>query len=148
MSAAPELAILPDAERIVSEFLRGNARVSAIVAERVFTIFPAQAGPEPLLLIQRIGGTVPFSQPLVLDGADLQLDCYGGPKRTAEVLAATTRAVLTELEGTVWPGEGSVSAVRFGSLRWLPDETWSPPRARYVADVTVHIRAPVVPVAP
>ena len=144
---APELALLPDAERIVSEFLRGDARMDAIVSDRIYTTFPANAGMDPLVLIQRIGGVVPLSIPLVLDGVDLQIDCYGGPKRTAERLAQTMRATLTELEGTIHPGEGIVSAVRFGAMRWLPDETYSPPRARYVADVTVHVRAAVVPAA-
>jgi hypothetical protein len=144
MSTRPELDLLPDAEQLVSAFLRSNSRILGLVGERVFTVFPAQAGPEPLLLVQRVGGEPPFSQPLVLDVAQLQVDAYGGPKKAAYNLAATARAVLTELEGQVRP-EGIAGAVRFGSSQWLPDETFTPPRPRYIFDVAVAVRTPVAP---
>jgi hypothetical protein len=144
MSVRPELDLLPDAEQLVSAFLRANARIAALVGDRVYTVFPAQAGPEPLLLLQRVGGEPPFSQPLVLDVAQLQVDAYGGPKKTAATLSATARAVLTELEGQVRP-EGVVGSVRFGSSQWLPDETFDPWRPRYIFDVAVAVRTPVAP---
>ena len=148
MSAlAPELALLTDAERLVSGFLRRNARMAALVQDRVFTVFPAKAGSAPMLLVQRVGGEPPLSQPLVVDAAQLQLDAYGGPKALAHELAATARAVLTELEGTAQP-EGICAGIRFGVFRWLPDETYTPPRPRYVFDVTATVRmAAVVPAA-
>ncbi|HEY3020272.1 MAG TPA: hypothetical protein VGJ32_08770, partial [Solirubrobacteraceae bacterium] len=68
----------------------------------------------------------------------LQLDAYGGPKAAAHELAATARAELAALEGQVRP-EGVVSAVRFGALRWLPDDTYDQPRPRYLLDVTVTV---------
>jgi hypothetical protein len=144
VSVAPVLDPLPDAERLTSSFLRSNARIASLVGERVFTAFPKQEGPDALLIVQRVGGEPPFSIPLVADAAQLQLDAYGGTKLDAWTLIALTRAVLTELEGAVRP-EGVVSAVRFGALRWIPDETYSPPRPRYVADVTLTVRTPVVP---
>jgi hypothetical protein len=140
------LALLPDCERLVSRFLREHLDVAALVGERVYTAFPAQEGDEPLVLVQRTGGFPPFSQPLVLDEALLQLDCYGGPKALAHELAATVRAALCELEGAV-RAEGSVTGVTFGALRWLPDPTWKPPRPRYIADVTIYTRPAVVPAA-
>jgi hypothetical protein len=138
--SSPALALIPDAERIVSTFLRAQPRVQAIVGDRVYGVFPAQAGEGPLVLVQRVGGEPPLSQPLVVDEAQLQVDCYGGPKATAYALAATARAVLCELEGTVQP-DGVVAAVRFGSLRWLPDETYPSPRPRYLFDVAVTVTA-------
>jgi hypothetical protein len=140
MSAMPSLALLPDAERLVSAFLRGHARIVALVGDRVYTAYPAKAGTTSLLLVQRVGGDVPFSQPLVVEHAQLQFDAYGGPKAAAYELAATARAVLTELEGAVRP-EGNVAGVRFGTVQWLPDETFSPPRPRYVFDTTMTMRA-------
>lgn len=139
MSAMPALELLPDAEQVVSAFLRAHPRITALIGDRVYTVFPAQAGPEPLLLLQRVGGEPPFSHPLVLDIAQLQMDAYGGPKKAANVLAATARAVLTELEDASYP---EVASVRFHSLRWVPDETFSPPRPRYVFDVDVAVRTP------
>ena len=146
MSARPELALLPDVERLVSAFLRADARMVALVGERVYTAFPQQAGNAPLLLVQRVAGEPPFSQPLVVDAAQLQLDAYGGTKLQAFELCATTRATLTELEDAVRP-EGVITAVRFGALRWLPDETYTNPRPRYVFDVTLTARAAVAPAA-
>jgi hypothetical protein len=137
---APELALLPDVEAIVSAYLRSRPRVVAIVGDRVYGAFPSKAGPEPIVLVQRVGGIPPLSQPLVVDEADLQLDAWGGPKALARELADTCRAELASLEGTEQPG-GIIGAVRFGALRWLPDETFSPPRPRYVFDVTLTTRA-------
>lgn len=144
MSAYPPIAPLPDVERLVANFLREDARMSALVGDRVYTVFPAQAGNDPLLILQRIGGEPPRSIPLVVDAAQLQLDAYGGPKAAAHELAALTRAVLYELEGATRP-EGVVSAVRFGAFRWLPDETFTSPRPRYVFDVTLTVRTAAVP---
>ena len=144
MTPPPVIAPLPDVERLVANFLRADARIAALVGDRVYTVFPAQAGNDPLLILQRIGGEPPLSIPLVVDAAQLQLDAYGGPKAAAHELAATTRAVLYELEGAV-RSEGVVSAVRFGAFRWLPDETFTAPRPRYVFDVTLTVRTPAVP---
>jgi len=138
VSAYPELALLPDAERLVSAYLRSRPRMVALVGDRIYTAFPAKAGAGALLLVQRIGGEPPLSQPLVADEAELQLDAYGGPKATAHELAATARAELAALEGQVRP-EGVVSAVRFGALRWLPDDTYDQPRPRYLLDVTLTL---------
>jgi hypothetical protein len=133
----PTLELLPDAEQLVSEFLRAHPRITALIGDRVYTVLPAKAGKTPLLLVQRVGGEPPFSQPLVLDIAQLQMDAYGGAKKAANGLAATARAVLTELEA-----HPEVASVRFHSFRWVPDETFSPPRPRYVFDVDVAVRTP------
>jgi hypothetical protein len=136
--AYPELALIPDVERLVSAYLRGRPRMTALVGGRIYTAFPAKAGAGALLLIQRIGGEPPLSQPLVVDAAELQLDAYGGPKALAYQLAATARAELAALEGQVRP-EGVVAAVRFGALRWQPDDTYDQPRPRYLLDATVTV---------
>ena len=145
MTALPFPGLIPDAERMVSAFLRESPEVIALVGDRVYCAFPANAGNAPLVIVQRFGGAPAFSQPLILDAADLQLDAYGGSKVVAHELVATVRGVLSTLEGLARP-EGVCSAVRFGTLAWRPDETFTPSRPRYVADVTVHVRArPPVP---
>jgi len=137
--------LLPDVERLVSGYLRQHSLVEGLIGERVFTVFPSQAGGESLLLVQRIGGTPPLSHPLVIDEAQLQLDAYGGSKVQAWALMACTLAALDELQGLVRP-EGSVAAVRQGAIRWQPDDTFKPVRPRFVADVTLTTR-PATPAA-
>ena len=143
MSAAlPEL--LPDAERLVSAWLRTRPAVTALVAQRVYTTWP-HARPvdtkQPLLLVQRVGGIPPFSRPLVLDEAELQLDAYGGGKHAAHLLTVIVcRELVHGLTDAVTP-DGVVHGVTIGPKRWLPDESFSPARPRYVTDVTLTLTA-------
>lgn len=144
MSVYPDIALLPDAEQLVSGYLRRSPRVTALVGDRVYTAFPAQAGGGPLALVQRVGGEPPFSWPLVVDQARLQVDAWGGNKKQAHTLAATLRAELCNLAGTAQP-EGVAAGVSFGALQYLPDETYSPPRPRYLFDLAVTTRAAEAP---
>lgn len=136
---------LPDVERLVSAYLRGHPDVVALVGDRVYTAFPSEAGGEPLLLVQRTGGTPPLSHPLVVDEAQLQVDAYGGRKVEAWELLTTTLAAFDELEGAVLP-EGSVSAVRQGAIRAQDDDTFTPSRPRFIAIVNLTTR-PAAPSA-
>lgn len=131
--------LLPDVERLVSSYLRADAAVAALVGDHVYTVFPAQAGSGPLVLVQRIGGFPPLSHPLVVDEAQLQIDAYGGGKALAWAVLATVLAAFDDLQGLVRP-EGSVAAVRQGAVRWQPDDTFKPARPRFVADVTLTTR--------
>jgi hypothetical protein len=142
LSALPVPLPLPDAERIVVEYLRASTTLAPLLDDRAYTAFPAQAGPAPLIVVQRVGGEPELSQPLVLDSPQLQVDVYGGTKAQAHELAAATRAELSALIG-VQP-HGVVTGVRFASLRYLPDETYKPARPRYLFDVLVHVRASAV----
>jgi hypothetical protein len=133
--------LLPDAERIVSRYLREHAEVAPLVAgERVYTALPANIGSAPLVLVQRIGGVPPFFRPLVLDEAALQIDAWGGTKLDAWTLAETVRQALVSLPGVRYGAV--VSGVEFGPLRWEPDGTYKPPRPRYLADVAVYVKPP------
>ena len=135
------IVLLPDVERIVSRYLREQPDVAALVGERVYTAIPADVGGAPFALVQRIGGTPPFSRPLVLDQAGLQLDAWGGGKLQAWTLAETIRQALVELPGERYGAV--VSGVEFGGpLRWEPDGTYKPPRPRYLIDVFVYAKPP------
>lgn len=143
MSVALELALLPDVERLVSVWLREDADVVALVDDRVFTAWP-KADParseQALVLVTRIGGEPPFSRPLVFDLCTLQLDCYSATKpdrkHGAHALAETVRRSLSKLVDQVRP-EGVVHDVTFGAKRYIADESFDPPRSRYVCDVDV-----------
>lgn len=139
------MIVVPDAERLVVNYLREHAEVQPFVGDGIYTVFPAQRGSgELFVIVQRVGGVPRISIPLVFDNAELQFDCYGGPKATTQALAATVRAALSELSGQVRP-EGVCSGVTHGALRWLPDETFNPPRPRYICDAVVTVKASASP---
>jgi hypothetical protein len=140
---------LPDVERLVSAYLRAHVDVVELVGDRVYTAFPSGAGDDasPLVLVQRIGGTPPLSHPLVVDEAQVQVDAYGGGKALAWEVLTTVLAAFDELEGVVFADGSSVSAVRQGAIRAADDDTFTPSRPRFVADVTLTTRPAVVTVA-
>jgi hypothetical protein len=121
--------VLPDAERELVEFLRAQPELAAD-ADRIYTAFPAQAGADSLIIVRRFGGEPKVGRPLVLDEATCQLDIYGGGKGAAYSLAALVRALLADRN----------HQVVLGPFRYVPDETFSPPRPRYLVDVTYYLR--------
>lgn len=133
MTATP---LLVDIEKLVSAFLRGRSEVTALVSDRVYTELP-QKPTFPAVRVFRWGGAPVMSRPLHLDSASLQFDVWGGPKRTAWLIAETIRSVMHDLPGP--HADGVVSGVRFGSLAWLPDSSFEPARPRYM--LTAEVRA-------
>lgn len=133
---------LPDVSRLVSAYLRTVPEVVALVEQRVYTAFPKQVSKAAcFVLVQRIGGAqVQLTRALVVDTATIQLDAYGGPQSAAHDVVATCRAALAELEGEQPNGAGNVCGVVVGPLRWVPDETYKPPRPRYVSDLDVTVK--------
>lgn len=135
------MILLPDAARLVSAYLRTVDEVLALVDERVYTAFPKQLDKStPFVIVQRVGGPPVVAFPLVVDEAELQLDAYGGTQAAAHELAATCRAALSELRGEQPDATGNVCQVAIGALRYVPDETWTPPRPRYISDANVTVK--------
>lgn len=142
--SALELSPSADVERLVSVALRADERVAALVGDRVWTTWPANASTETkqaAVLLTRIGGGPPFSRPLALDSADLQVDAYDGRKHSCFALIATVLAALVDLTDLETP-DGVVHGVTVSALRYVPDESFQPARPRYVADVTVTASPP------
>jgi len=131
-----ELPLLPDVERVLSTWLRAQPEVAALVGDRVYTAFPNRAGDAPLVLVRRWGGEPPFPAPLVLDLATVQLDAYGGSKAQAWEVAATCRAVCAA-RGR---GDTRGPTVLVRAARYQPDESFNPPRPRYVCDLDAYVR--------
>lgn len=128
-----------DAERLVSAHLRADPTVTALVGDRVYTDLPARAV-FPLVRLTLIGGAPVYSEPLFFDEAYLQIDCYGGPKVQARLIADTVRHLLA---GSAFRGVhplGVVTSVRFGDLRYLPDDAFEPPKPRYIAEASIFTR--------
>ena len=132
-------ALLPDVSRLISAYLRSVPEVAAIVGDRVYTAFPKQLDKStPFVMIQRTGGEPVVGRPRVVDRAFVQLDAYGGPQAQAHELAETCLAALSELSGEQPDNAGNVADVRvIADRRYVPDETWMPPRPRYVSDLEV-----------
>jgi hypothetical protein len=132
------MILLPDAARLLMAYLRTVPEVVALAGQGVYTAFPKQLDKgTAFVLVQRIGGAPPVPRPLVVDEAAIQLDAYGGPQQRAHELVVTCRAALSELRGEQPNDTGNVCGVVVGALRYVPDETWTPPRPRYVSDLLV-----------
>lgn len=130
------LQILPDVERLTVTWLRDQVEAAAIFDDRIYTEIP-NSPTWPLARITRVGGG-PTSRLARLDAAELQLDVWGGPKATAYDGFTTLLALMAgRMVGT--HDLGVVSAVEVVSLRWLPDDSFTPARPRYSADVRVWL---------
>lgn len=132
-----DLALLPDVEQLLSAFLRDQDEITAIVGQRVYTELPATKV-YPLVRLTRFGGSPVFDRPLYLDRAQLQIDCYGGPKRLANELAETCRAVMAARLPGVYD-EAAVTAVGFGALTYLADDTFEPAKPRFLSTISVTL---------
>ena len=132
--------VLPDVEAMLSAALRADADIIALVGDRVYGELPKDAGLRagPLVRLGRIGGG-PTGQPLTLDAAIVQFDVWGGTKKQAREVAATIAKVVGELAGYSGP-DGYITGTSPGSLRYVPDESFTPQRPRYVVEATVYNR--------
>ena len=132
------VTLLPDIERLVTGFLRAQSEVSTIVGARVYTEVPGDPT-FPLVRVRRLGGFPTLSRPLQVDAPLVQIEGYAATKGAARLLTETCRAVLAErVEGV--HDTGVVAGVTFGALIWLPDEDFTPPKPRYIADATLTVR--------
>jgi hypothetical protein len=127
-----------NAEALVTEYLRDDPAVSALVAARVYTVIPSGNASWPLLRVVRIGGVPAFSRPLHLDRASLQIDAFGGSKAQALTLADTARMALSEID-LAMHSEGVVTGIEFGPLAYVPDPDFEPAKPRYLFDVTLTL---------
>lgn len=124
-----------DAERLASVYLRDQAELQALIAQRVYTAMP-DTKTFPLVVITQIGGQPVFSRPLHLDRSRLQFDVYGGTKLQAREVMDTVRTLLAVMPGA--HDLGVVTGVDFFELVYLPDDSFDNPRPRYVFDVEVY----------
>lgn len=138
------VTLLPDAEALMTSFLRAQPEVSTIVGSKVTTAIPEAPTPPaadnrfPRVRVRRIAGFAVLNHPLHVDAPLVQLEAYAQTKGAARLLIETCRAVLAErVIGA--HATGVVSDVRFGAMSWLPDEDFTPPKPRYVADCTITI---------
>lgn len=121
----------------MSTYLRAQPEVSALVADRVYTVTPKDVTTKfPFIRLTRIAGGPLYNRPLIIDQARIQVDCWGGPKKFAWQMAATCMAVLSERFIGVQSG-GVIANTEFGALIDQPDASFDPPQPRWLFDVTV-----------
>lgn len=147
------ITLLPDVERLLSDFFADQAEVLAFFttgvdvegttvasppAFRVYSEFP-KTKVFPLVLFNQFGTLPVTGSPRWLETSTVQFSAYGGPKRTARLLADTCMQVMAaRLIGT--HDEGVVTDVAFTGLADIPDPTFDPARPRWIwtASVTAH----------
>lgn len=136
--------LLPDAERIVSEYLRNErTEIAALIPDvdsgaRVYGELPKRDRVYPLVRVSRIGGGA-TATPRFLDRALLSFECWGGTKSEARTIAETVAAVLDQISGFSAFG-GYATGSSPGSLRYIRDDSFEPAKPRYLLDVVVLIR--------
>jgi hypothetical protein len=141
-----DLLLLPDAEAVVSAFLRSRESVEELVGDHVWTELPAKRKEVaewrfPGVRVTRIGGVPVMSRPLVADRPLLQFDIWGGPKSLTRRIAETCRAELA-LIGEADLGDGvNARTPDIGALAYLPDDDFTPAKPRYTFDVSILLRA-------
>jgi uncharacterized protein DUF3168 len=132
--AAPAFVTFPDFEAVAAARLRG-ANITNLGA-RVYSSVPADPT-FPLAVVQRVGGIPPVRR--YLDGANIQVDVWGGTKAQARDIADAARRALLQLEGSMVtdPVTAWVSGVDDSlGLTWAPDPETA--RDRYLFGVLIY----------
>jgi hypothetical protein len=131
---------LPNAEDLVSSFFRHDLIVLATeLGDRTYTEVPKADRVFPLCRVTRVGGGAENVH-AIMDDPLIQVDVWGGPKKTAQRVAQVLRGALAD-RLPFRNDEGCLMCVlRWGGLRYLPDTTEDPARPRYLFDVTLRTR--------
>jgi hypothetical protein len=143
------MTLLPDTERLVVAFLLSTdlaselpdgtpVDVRAIIGQRIYTTRPNRPD-YPCAVVHRWGGGPALTVPLDRDEGWLQLDVWGGSKNDARVVCSALRQAMAERLIGAWP-EGVVCNVKASTDWYMPDETFDPPRPRWLAQVMVATR--------
>ncbi len=132
-----------DVEGLVATFLRGQAAVTDLAADRVYTDMPHKRE-WPLVLITRLGGRSLYRN--WLEAIDIEISTYGGTHKAAYNLAqACITTMAAALVGT--HTEGVVTKVSAEAVAYEPDpdsadqQGHSRPRYTVSATVTAHPQA-------
>lgn len=130
--------LLPDAEQVVIDYLRGHADVMAQVGTRVFWQLPAGVT-FPAVLVTRLGGRPVIEEHL--DAARIQVDVLGGTKKQCWTAAETIRAALVQARHATHPLAVVTDVETESAPAWLPDRVkeGAPDRPRYVASYLIYL---------
>jgi hypothetical protein len=131
------VTLIPDGERLVSNYLREHTDVSAIATRVVGK--PPPSFEDPWVQVTLLdAANQANSQPEHLINYLIQCDCYAGEdggQPEAKLLAFTVRAALDAMPGT--HDDVVVSSVRFTGMARVPDPDHSPTRERVILTAIV-----------
>jgi Protein of unknown function (DUF3168) len=138
---------LPDVLHLVYAFLAAQPDLTALVADRIYTVLPNERR-YPLLWLSQVGSSPLTSRPWWGERTDLQLAAYGTTDRVARKVCECARSLcVCALIGD--HAEGVVSWVDTLNLNALPDDALvaSTGRAipRWITTVTVTAHPLPVP---
>lgn len=131
---ARPLAIAPDDELALLQYLRGIPEVTALLpAERQGTALPAQVDltTAPFLIVQRIAGQA--SAAPGIDEPVVQIDVTGGDRSVCKRAILTVRAAILAIANDRVPAGVLASAYEEIGPSWLPDTLVAPPTPRFTA---------------
>lgn len=132
------VTLLPNVEAMVSTFLQAQPEMTALVGARTYTAIPGEPV-YPLVRVTQFDDVKVTQRPLWVARFSVQIEGFGGSKIEAWRACATAQAVLAERFLGAQTG-GVVCDVGFGSMRDLPDSTFTPAKPRFLttAYVTAH----------
>lgn len=138
------LHLPPNMEALVSAFLRDQAEVVAMVADRVYTAIPRNdaGAPDTRWPAVRVTQLLdqPTGSPLWAIAYEIQVEAWGGSKADAFRIANVCRAVIDARISGQYPGEGIVNGTTPGPLLDLPDDDFTPAKPRFLFTSTIHAR--------
>lgn len=129
-----------DVEKLVIDLLRTDPdMIATLVGDRTYGRMP-NSKTFPLQLVTRITSNMLEQVPnLEFEQVTIQLDTYGGTKKETQDIHQIARAVIGQR--LVDPASANgVAAVDTGSMSYLPDQDFDPPKARYTSDALVTVR--------
>lgn len=134
------VAVLPDVERLVVDWLLDQNEITSLTGRSIWTVLPKQLR-FPCVLVTRQGGGGPLfdSYPLVAEETRLQVDAYADTKNEAWLIAATVQALAPRLVGD--HPEGGVRKASSDGPQWLPDEGLGF-KPRYLFDLLITTKLP------
>lgn len=122
------LALLPDDELALLQYLRGISEVTTLVpAARITTELGANPTYPVILVSRGLGVTLTWG----IDEPVLQVDVIGGTRHQCKVLTQTVRAAILAIANDTVAEAVLVSAVEETGPLWLPDTVPVPPLPRY-----------------
>lgn len=133
----PANPVLPvDTIALLVEFLLACSAVTGLVGQNIGVEL---TGADREIRVQRTGGTSPRGNPVLIDQALYQIDCYADSSVAAAEVCRTVAAVLPYAPGHPLTA-GVVSMAEVFASRNLTDSETIPVRHRWMLDarLTVH----------
>ena len=137
---------MPDVEYVLRDFLLAQSEVTDITTEIHKAQLPTGVTGTSVKLT-RISGAALIETPQTFDQSRVQVDCFGGPQRTANRLAETIRQVVCQRMTNYAHADGTITYAYSDPPIYQPDTTITGtqggPKPRYIVDVILTSRPPI-----